>query len=130
MHCQSCLLKHNISWGRMLQGCMHVLQQTRLHELLVCLCLRRGRMRPNLELLPLHLQLIGQPLPDDSVTQTAVVKKNGRTYYQWCVPAFLGSSSRLAAGSSLCCADVSDETPEKCPALHLCAPGWHMQVLS
>jgi len=28
-------------------------------------------------------EVIGSPLPDDGVTSTEVVQKDGRTYYQW-----------------------------------------------
>lgn len=28
-------------------------------------------------------EIIGSPLPDDSVGETNVIQKNGRTYYQW-----------------------------------------------
>lgn len=28
-------------------------------------------------------EIIGSPLPDDSVGETQVVQKDGRTYYQW-----------------------------------------------
>lgn len=29
-------------------------------------------------------EVIGGPLPDEGVSSTEVVQKDGRTYYQWC----------------------------------------------
>ena len=105
----------------MLLGCMHLLKQRRLYELLTSDGAHEAQ-RQKSQACASTLQLIGQPLPDDSVTQTAVVKKNGRTYYQWCKSAFLGSSSRLEPGLLLCCAaDVPEATPERNVPRRTCA---------
>ena len=41
-------------------------------------------------------ELIGGPLPDDAVSATEVVKKEGHTYYQWCATFPRGKFMKIA----------------------------------